>query len=267
MRTIKLTIAYDGTDFNGWQSQPKGRTIQQTLEGALSRIHDRDISVVAAGRTDAGVHATGQVAAFRSDRDSIPIDRFAHAINSLLPLDVRVLRAEVVRDDFHARFDATCRTYEYHVLPAEHLHPTRRRYTWRVHFHPNIARLNQMCLAVIGEHDFASFAGTGGDTSTTIRRVYQASWRAERDELIFHIAASGFLWRMVRSLVGTMIGFERDRTALEQFEVVRDACNREAAGESAPARGLYLCRVEYPSEYGATEGDREGVGDGGGTTG
>lgn len=252
-RRILIRLAYDGGDFSGYQIQREGRTVQGVLEEALAAIHDHPVGTVAAGRTDTGVHARGQYVSFTSDRETIPVASFAAAINSALPPDVRVLNARAVREEFHARYDATARHYRYHLYHAPVFLPYRRRYAWRVAHELDLERLNRDAAQLVGEHDFATFATGTEEGENTVRRVLYAHFRYRAaDDIEFGIGADGFLRRMVRSIVGTLIEREMARSrggepTLEMGEILA-ARDRSFAGTSAPPQGLFLHEVEYRDE-------------------
>jgi len=243
-RNIHATIAYDGTDFLGWQSQPSGRTVQDTVEAALRELHGHAVPVRVAGRTDSGVHADGQSINFMSD-SAVPEERFPEAMNSLLPNDVRVLRSERVGEDFDARFDARIRVYLYRISTRRMADPIARRFCWTLHREPDIIRLNRYASYLVGSHDFSTFAASGDTSASRVRTIHSACFYASPRHLLFKIAGNAFLYRMVRSLVGTMIEMEARGTAAEEMGRILEAKERERAGQTAPAWGLSLHRVIY----------------------
>lgn len=249
MRTLLICLAYDGTNFAGYQRQKADRTVQGELERALADLHGHPVQTAVAGRTDSGVHAVGQYVSFVSDRDRISLDDFPAAVNSRLPADVRVTSARNVPDDFHARFSARSRHYRYHIVIGRYTLPHLRAYAWRIPEMPQVGRLNEEAAAFVGTHDFSTFAARRKDQGTMVRTVRYAHWRSRGETLEFCIGADGFLWRMVRSIVGTLIERERLRLRGEEPEQsIADLLNarrRELSGTTAPAWGLFLHDVEY----------------------
>jgi tRNA pseudouridine38-40 synthase len=246
-RNIRATLAYDGTDFCGWQRQKGAPTVQEAIEKKLARITGETVSATAAGRTDAGVHATGQVINFRT-RGRIPTERVAAALNSLPPYTVVARHPREVPEAFHARYDAVRRTYRYYLLRARSS-PFLGRYTCPAAWLDNegLDRMRAALPALVGEHDFSSFA-TASETENRVRTVYTAALREKGPLVIVTLAANGFLRGMVRAVVGTLLEIaagKRDVTEMERILAARD---RRAAGETAPARGLFLARVEYSEE-------------------
>jgi len=245
MRTIKLTIAYDGTGFVGWQRQASGESIQGLLEDALSKIDDRTVTVHGAGRTDACVHATGQVASARvaCAHDEATLMR---ALNAALPPAVRVFDVAVMSDDFHARFSATGKVYEYRIWNGPAVPPVLRLYSWHVPQPLDVRSMQQAAAALPGEHDFAAFQGSGSATHTSVRRLRSAIWRRGADgSLVFEVAGEGFLRHMVRSLAGTLVEIgQRRRDPRDVARLLADP-DRSRAGRTAPPEGLFLVQVEY----------------------
>jgi tRNA pseudouridine38-40 synthase len=248
MRTIKLIVAYDGTDYVGWQRQANGESIQGLLEDALSKIDGRAVTVHGAGRTDAGVHATGQTASARiaCAHDEATLLR---ALNANLPPAVRVVEVRVMPDAFHARFSATGKTYEYKIWNGAVVPPPLRLYTWHVPQPLDLALMQRAADAIAGEHDFAAFQGAGGATHTSVRRVTSARWLTAADgSLVFEIAGEGFLRYMVRSLVGTLVEIGHRRREPGDMARLLAARDRSGAGRTAPAEGLFLVKVEYHTD-------------------
>ena len=259
----KLALAYDGTDFHGWQVQPCHPTIQGELAAALERVTGERVLPQGSGRTDAGVHARAQIASFELDAP-IPPENLHRALNRTLPAAIRVLGAEHVPPEFHARHSVRAKTYEYRIFQAELCPPWSARYVYALNWPLNIDRMQQAAALVIGEHDFTSFAATDPDLSTrtpapeagdpldpdakagNIRTIYSSSFTAEAGELlIYRVRGNGFLHHMVRNLVGTFIDAGRGHIAAEDIGRILDQRARSAAGSTAPARGLFLDSVEY----------------------
>ena len=244
-RNIRLVLAYDGTDFEGWQVQSRGRTVQGVLEAGLERMHGHPVRVLAAGRTDSGVHATGQVASFRSDIDSIPASRFRDAVNAYLPRDVRVLAADRVAWEFHARRSARQRVYRYYTVCGPVLLPHLRAYRHWLRRGPDLARLNELAAVLVGEHDFTCFSAEGDANHSKVRRVDVSAFHREGDTLVYTVAATSFLWKMVRTIMGTLFLLEEQGMGARELRLVMEAGSRANAGATAPARGLFLERVVY----------------------
>ncbi|MCE1206996.1 MAG: tRNA pseudouridine(38-40) synthase TruA [Spirochaetia bacterium] len=248
-RPIQLVIAYDGTDFGGWQRQKNARSVQEELEKALASMHKHPVTVTGAGRTDAGVHARGQVAGFFTDIETIPAQKFALALNKLLPRDIRIMEASDAPADFHARFDASRRSYRYFFSTDRQADPFSIRYTWQLHRVPRLDILNAMAQVIPGEQDFSAFASAQDPSPSKFRFVESSVFWAEGDRIVYQISANAFLWRMVRSLVGTMIYLEQDADDAARARIamkrILDSKDRKQAGPTAPPYGLFLWNVEY----------------------
>jgi tRNA pseudouridine38-40 synthase len=245
MRTIKLVVQYDGSDFVGWQRQGKGVSVQGLIEEALATIDGAPVTVHGAGRTDAGVHAIGQVASARM-RSPIEDWQLARALNAHLPKAIRVTELTTVPDDFHARFSATAKTYEYRIWNGRTMPPFLRQYAWHVIEPLDLPRMQQASQAIPGERDFAAFRSARSLNHTTVRDITSAGWRKEGDQtLVFEIGGKGFLRYMVRSLVGTLVEIGRGQRPVDDIARLLAAPDRSQAGRTAPARGLFLMKVEY----------------------
>ncbi|MGC8873258.1 MAG: tRNA pseudouridine(38-40) synthase TruA [Chloroflexia bacterium] len=246
MRNILLDLEYDGTDFCGSQVQSRGRTVQGELERALCRLTQQETRVILAGRTDAGVHASGQRASFRTSCE-LPLPTLQRALNALLPPDLAVVRAQEVPESFHARFSARRRTYRYTVYNASVRSPLARRYAWHVAEPLDVAPMAQVARTLVGEHDFASFAsaGSGMGPRGTVRTVYRAECWREGPWVYFEITADAFLRGMVRSLMGQLCWVGLGRCSTSEFEAVWASRDRARLAPPAPAHGLCLVRVEY----------------------
>jgi tRNA pseudouridine38-40 synthase len=240
-RRIRITLAYDGTEFHGWQIQPGLPTIQGALEEIIGGMEGKPVHVAGSGRTDAGVHALAQVAAFTIE-NPIPADNLRRAVNRLLPPAIRVLRAEEVHADFHPRFDAVAKTYRYTLFRAEICPPFEYRY---VHHHPyplDEPRMIQAARIFEGEHDFSPFAATDGrdeEGKCTVRTIFNSQLERTGDRLVYTVRGSGFLKHMVRNLVGTLLEIGRGNIAGGTLP--------GRSGPTAPAKGLTMVSVEYAS--------------------
>lgn len=244
MATIKLTIEYDGTAYAGWQRQPNQPTIQAAVETALTRITQQQISIIAAGRTDAGVHARGQVASFQSDK-SIPVDKWRLALNSALPHDISVVSSEQVPESFHARYSAKEKLYEYRISR----HPARpaidRHRVWHLPYDLDTQAIRHAMAGFIGRHDFTSFQGPRASTSDPMCVVSQVSLTSDLMTLTVQIQANRFLKQMVRAIIGTLTEVGRHKRSPDSITDILQAKDRRAAGETAPPQGLYLLHVLY----------------------
>jgi len=243
-RNIKLKIAYDGTDFHGWQKQENERTVQGVIEDALEKMHGHHVGVTGSGRTDSGVHAAGQAANFYTGIDSIPSDRFVPALNSLLPADVRILESEEASEDFHARFSAKSRLYRYQFI-CRPLLPHESRYNLRLYSYPNLQLLNAYGKLLYGETDCSIFAGSGDTSKSKNRYVYSAYFYMEKEKLVFEIRANAFLRNMVRSVAGTFLHYEEQSMPQEELREIIASGERSQAGPTLPPQGLFLWNIEY----------------------
>jgi tRNA pseudouridine38-40 synthase len=253
MRTFKIVVSYDGTDFGGFQRQSNARSVQQVLEEALAPIDGRDVIVSGAGRTDSGVHALGQVASFKLS-GSISPNELRKALNATLSAagsnDVRVLAVEEAAEDFNARFSARAKLYQYRIVNAEVVSPFDRRYAWHVPRALNLEDLRDAARALEGEHDFASFQSSGNNVTTTVRTITASHWTQTPLQeggrlLIYEIAGNGFLKYMVRAVIGTLVEIGSGRRPVDSMERLLVSGNRADAGPTAPPHGLYLVRVDY----------------------
>jgi tRNA pseudouridine38-40 synthase len=244
VRNIRVTAAYDGTDFAGWQNQNNGRSVQGVLEAALEKIHKRKVTIYGAGRTDSGVHAAGQVFNFYSDIESIPGDRYASGLNRLLPPDVRALDSREAGESFNSRRDARMREYRYYLYPGRVMPPWRRFYCWSVPG-PRLREMNAMAAFLPGVHDFTGFAAAGDTNPSRVKEIYSAGFYPEGPFIVFRITGNAFLWRMVRNILGTITQLAGNGEAPEVFRDILAARNPEHPGMTAPARGLFLHKVVY----------------------
>ncbi len=244
MRNIKLILEYDGTNYAGWQVQPNGASIQDVVQKAIAEITgEPDVRLVGSGRTDAGVHAAGQVAHFRT-ATNIPAANLLHAINTKLPEDIAVLHAEDVPDDFHARYSARSKTYRYTILNEPVHHPLERRRACLVRAPLDLAAMRRAAAALVGTHDFAAFQSKPQGKSS-VRTISQLDIVADGPRIDIWISADGFLYNMVRSIAGTLIKVGLGRTPPDAVAAVLESRDRAAAGPTAPPQGLCLMGVAY----------------------
>jgi len=243
---VRATIAYDGTDYGGFQLQSNARTIQGEIERALLRITGTPIRILAAGRTDAGVHAEGQVIAFDTTWRH-GVGKLRDALNALLPDSIAVFELSEAEPSFHPRYDALSRCYRYTIYQAEVCHPLYRRYSLCVTRPVDLEAMRLATRAILGEHDFGGF-GTPPQGDNSVRRVLKASWSQEGPWLYFDIEANAFLYRMVRMLVGTLLRVGHGALSPEAFAEVLVTQDRRRSGPAAPARGLCLKAVRYPTD-------------------
>ena len=244
MANIKLTIAYDGTAYCGWQIQNEDDTIQGRIEKALQKLHGHPVKITGAGRTDSGVHARAQCANFITDM-TMPVEKFREALNSFLPPDIRILKSEAVNDSFHARYDATERIYKYYMLPKTLCYPWLERYCLPLKEALDINRLNELVSPLVGFHSFASFASVMEDGYPMERTVNSAVFYQSQGYTVFKVSADGFLRRMVRSIVGTVLDLYDKGEKGSAMKKVLETEDRSKAGACAPAKGLFLDQVIY----------------------
>jgi tRNA pseudouridine38-40 synthase len=241
-RNVKLEIEYDGTDFHGWQMQPKLRTVQGDIQEALKTILRHEVSLIGAGRTDVGVHALGQVANFKTD-NPLESENIVEALNGLLHHDVVIKKAQEVSPDFHSRYSATSRKYKYRIYPGRTA--VLSRYVWEVSYSLKLDEMFKAVEHIKGEHDFSSLCVAESAKKNNLCGVTDAGWEQSGDELIFRIEANRFLHSMVRSLVGTLVEVGRGYFSVSDFVGIMKAKDRRKAGPTAPACGLYLVEVKY----------------------
>lgn len=244
MRNVRILIEYDGTNYQGWQIQPAGATIQGLLTAVLSQLDDRPVVVHGAGRTDAGAHAEGQVANFFFHRQMTEYE-LLRALNGNLPPDIRVRDVAFVSPDFHSQFSAKAKTYRYVFFLGEIVSPFLYRYVYRCHFPLDLDRIRAAAARLKGEHDFAGFAAKSHDGDTTVRRITELELIRHNDVLEMRITADGFLRAMVRRIAGTLQEVGRGRLSLEEVEGLLHGESSVTAGPSLPAKGLTLVRVDY----------------------
>ncbi len=254
MLNWKLTLAYDGTDFHGWQIQPGLITIQGELAAAIERVTGEWMLPHGSGRTDAGVHARAQVASFELSAP-IPPENLLRALNRTLPSAIRVLAAEHTDPGFHARHSVRAKTYEYRIFRGEICPPWLARYVYALNWPLDVEKMQQAAIIVVGEHDFTSFAASDPDLANrqanldsppdNVRTIYSSCWKEEADLLIYRVRGNGFLHHMVRNLVGTFLDVGRGHIEPGDITTILNSRSRSAAGATAPPSGLFLDSVEY----------------------
>lgn len=256
MRNILLTISYDGTDFCGWQRQDSAekknvfRTVQGEVEVALEKLLKTSVVLYGSGRTDSGVHAAAQKANFFSPIDSIPAEKYTCALNAFLPQDIRITDSCEVPENFNARLSATSRIYRYFLTPGNIL-ANNNRFSWFVNYEPNLERLNRYCECLSGEIDCASFAASGDKSLSTFRYLEgarfftQNSFPDGKKLVVFEIEANAFLWKMVRTITGTLVGLDKADAPEDSFRKILEAKDRSKAGATAPAKGLFLYDIKF----------------------
>ena len=244
MRNLKLTLSYDGTEFHGWQIQPQLPTVQGELQETLRKLFNHDVLVTGSGRTDAGVHAHGQVASVETMRKIDP-DAVLRGANALLPPAIRVLAVEEVSPEFHARRSARSKTYEYRIWRNPIVSPFHSRYVYAFRYPLDDKAIDRGTTCFLGTHHFTSFCATATEVEDRTRTIYQASWTRSEPEWVFRIRGNGFLQYMVRTIAGTLIEIGQGRLDAEQIPRIFEARDRRLAGPSLPAHGLHLISVEY----------------------
>lgn len=243
-RNIKLTVAYDGSAYHGFQRQANALSIQEVLEERLAKILGHPLKMTGAGRTDSGVHAYGQVVNFYTT-GTIPSERIPAAGKGLLPNDIVIVKAEEVAPEFHARYSAKSKIYIYRVLTGRAADPFTRNFAWHIPQALNTSAMHEAARIILGEHDFSAFRAAGGPPVSPIREIFDASCRQNGREIEFLFWGNGFLYHMVRNLVGTLINVGLGKLSAEGFRGVLAGCDRTKAGITAPPQGLYLKEVIY----------------------
>jgi len=248
-RNIRLIVEYDGTEFCGWQRQQNGPSIQGHLEDALAELLGHPVTITGASRTDAGVHALGQVCNFVTEHASIPSDGIRKALNSALPAAIAVVDAAEVAEDFHARFASAGKHYRYRIFTRKSRSPTRRLDHWQLDYPLAVGRMWQAAQSLIGEHDFSAFRASGCTAKSTHRRITAAEVRSEDDhEIVIDLRGNAFLRNMVRIIAGTLAEIGAGRRPVTDVADLLAHGDRTRAGRTAPAAGLTLVRVYYPPE-------------------
>ena len=244
MKRIKLTVAYDGTDYCGWQVQPNGMTVEEILNRELSALTGEEVKVIGASRTDAGVHAEGNVAVFDTET-GIPAERIAYALNCRLPEDIVAVKSEEVPGDWHPRYQCSVKTYEYRILNREMPDPVCRRSTVHVSYPLNLGDMRTAAGYLKGEHDFKSFCSPHTEVKDTVRTVHSLEIEKEGDIITVRISGNGFLYNMGRIIVGTLINVGRGACPPEKVKEILEARDRRKAAATAPAKGLVLKYIRY----------------------
>lgn len=245
MKRIRLTVAYDGTDYCGWQIQPNGITIEEMLNRAIRNLTGEEIRVIGASRTDSGVHALGNVAVFDTE-SSIPPERMSYALNQRLPGDIVVVRSEEVAPDWHPRYqDHIRKTYEYHIYNGESPNPLRKRYSAYLSYPLDIERMREGAAYLVGEHDFASFCCVRSQVEHTVRTIEELTITREGPEIVIRVSGNGFLYNMVRIIAGTLIRVGRGFYGPEKVKEILEEKKRTNAGVTAPPEGLVLTEILY----------------------
>ena len=247
MRRIKLTVAYDGSNYHGWQFQPGSPTIEGELNKHLSELFKEEITVIGASRTDTGVHALCNIAVFDTNA-RIPAERVAYALNQRLPEDIRIRRSEEVAADFHPRKRATRKTYEYKILNEEFANPVERLYAHFTYVPLDEKKMQEAAEYLVGEHDFASFCAAGSTAQTTVRTIYDISVERKGTMIFIKVTGSGFLYNMVRIIAGTLMEVGKGRFDAEKVKEILEAKDRTKAGPTAPAKGLTLYEYQFEGE-------------------
>lgn len=245
MRRVRLFVAYDGTDYCGWQVQPNGITVEEVLNRELCRLTGEDIHIIGASRTDSGVHALMNVAVFDTD-SSIPPERMAYALNQRMPEDIVITKSDEVGADWHPRYqDNVRKTYEYHIYNAPVLNPLKRKYSAFVSFPMDVEKMRRGAAYLVGEHDFVSFCNVRTNVSDTVRTVEDITVNENGADIVIRITGNGFLYNMVRIIAGTLIRVGRGFYEPEKVREILEEKKRTAAGITAPACGLVLVEIEY----------------------
>ena len=242
---IMAIVSYDGTEYCGWQVQNNGLSVQKVIEEAIEQLTGEKVTVTGSGRTDAGVHAEGQVIDFAVQKATIPPENYARALNTLLPRDVRVLQSRLVKDDFNARKSAKRKTYCYSFYVSKTEKPLKERYALRIDSDPDLTAIEKAIEVVVGEHDFACFNASGGGAKTTVRKIYDAKFVKNGDGYDFFVTGNGFLYNMVRTLAGTLLEIGFGKMDDKKLAEIIEKKDRSSCGRTLLAKGLRLVKVEY----------------------
>lgn len=243
-KRVRLTVAYDGTNYHGWQVQNNGITIESELNRCLSELLGEQIAVIGASRTDAGVHALGNIAVFDTNA-RMPAEKISYALNQRLPEDIRIQRSEEVAADWHPRRCKSRKTYEYRIYRGEFPMPVKRLYSYFTYRPLDVTAMREAADVLVGEHDFKSFCQTGAQAESTVRTVYELKVEEQGPELVIRVCGSGFLYNMVRIIAGTLMEVGEGKRAPQQMRDILERKDRSAAGPTAPAHGLTLIKYEF----------------------
>ena len=244
MKRVMLTVAYDGTAYHGWQVQPNGVTIEGELNRVLKELTGEEIQVIGASRTDAGVHGLCNIAVFDTE-SNIPGEKFSYALNQRLPEDIKVVDSCEVAEDFHPRHVSSKKTYEYKIYNAKFPDPTKRLYSHFTYTPLNVEKMQEAATYLIGEHDFKSFCAPAAVVETTVRTMYKAEVIQDEEYIRIRVQGNGFLYNMVRIIAGTLMEVGSGKRQPEDIKTILEAKDRNAAGPTAPARGLMLINYEF----------------------
>lgn len=244
---IVLKIQYDGTNYCGWQIQPNGNTVQEEIERAIEKITGEKCSVTASGRTDSGVHALSQVAHFDTN-SAIPPEKFYSALNAVLPNDIKILSSGEADENFHARFSAKRKTYEYKIYIGEFPLPLKDRYAARVVTALDVKKMDEAAKMLVGKHDFKCFLAANSSVKDTVREIYLSSVAEKDGYIIYTVTGNGFLYNMVRIIAGTLVKVGQGKFSLSEVDEMLAAKSRALAGATMPAKGLTLISVEYENK-------------------
>lgn len=244
MRRIRLTVAYDGTNYHGWQLQNNGITIEAELNRCLTQLLGEQIQVIGASRTDSGVHALGNIAVFDTET-RMPADKVSYALNQRLPEDIRIQKSEEVALDWHPRHCESRKTYEYRIYCGEFPMPTKRLYAYFTYHPLNVENMRKAAALLVGEHDFKSFCQTGAQVESTVRTLYTVEIEEQGAEVVIRVCGNGFLYNMVRIIAGTLMEAGWGKRQPEEMKAILEAKSRSAAGPTAPACGLTLLKYEF----------------------
>lgn len=241
---VRLVVAYDGTNYHGWQKQDNGITIESELNRCLTALLGEEIEVIGASRTDSGVHALGNVAVFDTV-NRMPAEKISYALNQRLPEDIRIQKSETVADDWHPRHCSSRKTYEYRVYRGEFLMPVKRLYSYWTYRPLEVGKMQTAAAFLVGEHDFKSFCQTGAQVESTVRTLYSVEVEEQGADVVIRVCGNGFLYNMVRIIAGTLLEVGQGKRSPESMVDVLEAQDRSAAGPTAPAHGLMLMKYEF----------------------